>query len=52
MSSWVNFPNLSVIKRTVSVILSDLPCKDSNVWFTTVPFKVLSGEVWIIYQCL
>ena len=32
---------------------SDLQCKDSIAWFTTVPLlKDLSDQVWIKYQCL
>ena len=34
--------NLILIKETVSVILSDPPCKNSNVQFTTVPLKPLN----------
>ena len=34
-------------KGTVSVVLSDPPCKDGNAWFTTVPLKALSDQVWI-----
>ena len=33
------------LKETVSVILSDPPCKDGNAGFTTVPLKVLSDHV-------
>ena len=40
------------IKRTVSVISSDPSCTDGNARFTTVPFKALSDQVWIRYQCL
>ena len=25
--------------------------KDDNAWFTTVPLKALSDQVWIRYQC-
>ena len=32
----------TVLEGTVSVILSDPPCKDGNAWFTTVPCKALS----------
>ena len=32
------------LKGTVSVILSDLPCKDVNAQFTTVPFKPLTDQ--------
>ena len=39
------------LKGTVSVISSDPLCKDANVWFTTVPLKALSDQVWNIYQC-
>ena len=33
-----------MIKGTVSVISSDLPSKDDNVRFTTVPLKTLSDQ--------
>ena len=38
------------IKGTVSVILSDPSCKDSNVRLTPVTLKVLYDQVWIRYQ--
>ena len=41
-----------LIKGTVNVISSEPPCKYDDAWFTTVPFKALSDQVWIIYQCL
>ena len=33
------FVSTLLVKGTVSVILSDPPCKESNVRFTTVPLK-------------
>ena len=33
------------IKGTVSIILSDPPCKDGNTRFTTVPWKALPSHV-------
>ena len=32
-----------IVKRTVSVISSDPPCKVGNAWFTTVPLNPLSN---------
>ena len=43
--------NERLVKGTVSVILSDPPCKDANARFTTVPLKALSDQVWIRYSC-
>ena len=40
------------LKGTVSVIPSNPRGKDCNVRFTKVPFKALSDQVWIKYQCL
>jgi len=40
-----------MIKGTVSVILSDAPCKDVTARFTPVPLTASSDQVWIIYQC-
>ena len=40
-----------MLKRTVSVILIDPPCKEDNVRFTTVPLKTLSGQLLIEYPC-
>ena len=34
-----------LFKGTVSVILSDPPCKDVNARYITIPFKVLSDQV-------
>ena len=39
------------IKGTECVNSCDSPCKDDNARFTTVPFKALSDQVRIIYQC-
>ena len=36
---------------TVSIDFSDPTCKDDNSWFTRVPLKALSDQVWIKYQC-
>ena len=36
---------IQFIKGIVSVVLSDPPCKDSNVRFTQVPLKALSYQV-------
>ena len=30
------------LKGTVSIISSDLPCKNGNAWFTMLPLKALS----------
>ena len=35
----INWRPSETIKGTVSVILSDLPCKNGNARFTTVPLK-------------
>ena len=35
---------VEILTRTVSVISSDPPCKDSNVQFTTAPLKPLSDK--------
>ena len=37
-------------KGTVRVILSDSPCKDGNVGFTTVPLKPLTDQGCQIYS--
>ena len=47
------FPALTwKITGTVSVISGNLPCQDGNAWFTTVPFKAKSDQIWIRNQCL
>ena len=46
-----HFPNqLTTVKE--SVISSDPPCKDGNTWFTMVPLKDLSDQVWIRTSCI
>ena len=35
----------ALLKETVSVISSDLPCKNDNARFTKVPFKASSVQV-------
>ena len=45
---WLKTTNF---KGTVSVISCDPSCKDDNFWFTMVPFKAMSDQVWIRYQC-
>ena len=39
------FRVLNEEKGTVSVILSDPPCKDVNAQITTLPLKALSDQV-------
>ena len=34
-----------------SVLSSDLPCKDDNARFTTVPLKASCKQLWIRYAC-
>ena len=38
----------ALLKGTVRIISSDPPCKDGNAWFTKVPFKDLSDQVWSV----
>ena len=38
--------NCVTLKRAVSVIVSNPPCKDSKVRFTTVPLKTLSDQLY------
>ena len=46
-----NFPNqLTTVKE--SIISSDPPCKDDNAWFTMVPLKGLTDQVWIRTSCI
>ena len=47
-----SFCYLYTLKATVRVISCNPPCKDTNVWFSTVPLKALSDQAWIRYTCL
>ena len=40
------------LKGTVSVISRKPPCKYGNTLFTLVPFKALSDQKWMRYQCI
>ena len=48
-SSFYSFPYRIFIY--VSVMSCNPPCNDGNARFTTVPWKALSIQVWIRYQC-
>ena len=49
--SYSFFWNFFLNKGTVSAISSDPQCKVGDAWFTTVPLKALSDQVWIRYSC-
>ena len=40
-----------MIKGTVSVILSDPPCKECNARFTAISVKALSDQKCVRYDC-
>ena len=49
--SYSFFKNFFLNKGTVSAISSDPQCKVGDAWFTMVPLKALSDQVWIRYSC-